>query len=155
MPQSVPFPPALGVRTGGKQKVSRKSASRGPAPLGRISVQGDTVPQRLRIQPPAKVRNGIGISVIGVSFVVPEPIRHEFGIQTTLDIGNEAITDLQPYRILYVATVRQDDDIARLKHYRAVSRSLSREGMNVTCAPVIKMSRLVGKAVLAHNGIFA
>ena len=57
---------ALRVRAGREQEVAGKRARRGAVALGLVAVQRDAVPQRLRVEAPAEVRDRVRVAVVGV-----------------------------------------------------------------------------------------
>ena len=66
-----------------------------------------------------------------------------------------AVFYFQMNRVLHIAAVRQDDDVARHDDYAPVRAALIGEGVNQAYAPMVKVARLVGKAILAHHRVFA
>src|SRR5262249_4172195 len=90
VPARVPLAAALRVRSGGKQEIPGERARGGAVPLGRIAVQRDAVPQRLRVHPPAQMRDGERIAVLLGRPAVLQPVAHQLGIDATVDLRDMA-----------------------------------------------------------------
>ena len=155
VPARVPLAPALRIGAGRKEEISRKGARRGAVPLGRVAMQRDAVPQRLRIHAPAEVRYRERVAVAGRRFPVLEPVAHQLRVHAAIDARDVAFADLQLDRIGDVAAVRQDDDVAGLEDDGAVRAAFVRKGMDVPAAPVVEMPALVRIAPLRHHRVFA
>ena len=48
----------------------------------------------------------------------------------------KAIPDIEPNRVLHIAAIRKDDDIARLEHNDSVGRPFIGEGVDMSGAPI-------------------
>src|SRR6516162_546663 len=145
----------LGVGTGREQKISGKAARAGVVALRVGAVEGDRVPAPLRVEPPAEMRDGMAVEVVGVRLVALEPIVHELGIEPALDPTNETVADVEPHLVLHVTAIGQHDDVAWAKHHGAVGRAFVRKGVHVAGAPVVEAAGLLRISVLNHGRIFA
>ena len=143
VPAGCAFAAALVIGAGREQEVAGKGAGRGPAALRFIAVKSDTVPQRLRVEPPAEVGNRIRVPVICAGTIIIQPIPHEFGIESAFHFVDKTVADRQPDLILDVPAIRQDYDIPGLKDYRAIGAAFIGEGVDVTASPVVKPPRRV------------
>src|SRR5579871_4508664 len=125
---------ALCVRACREKKVPGKCARGAAMTLRIIAVEGDAIPQRLRIHPPSEMRDGERIAIVLVRLVVREPVAHELGVEAALDPGDEAIADLHPHGVDDVAAVREDDNVARLEDDRPGRAALIGKSMNEAAA---------------------
>ncbi len=151
MPAGAAVAAALAVRSGREQEVAGKHPRGGTHALGRVAIQAEPVPGRLRIEAPAEMRDGIGVAVVGRGLVVVEPVFHQLGVEATADRRDKAVAHVEPDAVDDVARIRKDDDVARLDHHRAVGAAFVGEGVDVAGAPVVETPGLVGKTVLAHH----
>src|SRR5205085_4241931 len=115
VPARIPLAAALGVRAGGEQEIAGKGARRGAMPLGRVAMQRDPVPQRLRIHPPAEMRYRIRIAIGRRRSSVVQPVAHQLCVHGALDLDDVTFADGELHRVGDVAAVRQDDDVAGLE----------------------------------------
>src|SRR5882762_4033636 len=90
---------ALGIRPGGEEEVAGKSSSRGAVALRRVAVQGDAVPERLRVHAPAEVRHRIRVAVRGRRLSVFQPVAHQLRVHRAFDLVDMALADLELHRI--------------------------------------------------------
>src|SRR5215467_8600195 len=146
---------ALGVGTGGEQKISGKAARAGVVALGVGAVERDRVPAPLRVVPPAEMRDGMTVEVVGARLVALEPVVHELGIEAALDLADESVADVEPHLVLHVTAIGQHDNVAGGEHHGAVGRAFVRKGMHVAGAPVVEAAGLLRISVLNHGRVFA
>src|SRR3989441_5519611 len=155
VPARIALASALGVRPRGEEEVAGESSSRGAVALRRVAVQGDAVPERLRVHAPAEVRHRIRVAVRGRRFPVLQPVAHQLRVHRALDLDDVALADLELHRIRYIAAIRQDHDVPGLEHYRAVGAAFVREAVDVPAAPMVEVRALVGVSPLRHHRVFA
>src|SRR6266513_3309320 len=155
MPARIVLASALGIRARGEQEVAGESPGRGAVALRRVAVQGDAVPERLRVHSPAEVRHRIRVAVLGRRFPVLQPVAHQLRVHRALDLDDMALADLEPHRIRNIAAIRQDHDVPGLQHHRAVGAAFVRERVDVPAAPMVEVRALVGVSPLRHHRVFA
>src|SRR6267143_3226433 len=155
MPARIALASALGIRPRGKEEVAGKSSSRGAVALRRVAVQGDAVPERLRVHAPAEVRHRIRVAVRSRRLSVFQPVAHQLRVHRAFDLDDMALADLELHRIRYIAAIRQDHDVPRLYLHRAVGAAFIRERVDVPAAPMVEVRALVGVSPLRHHRVFA
>src|SRR3954468_3380498 len=84
VPACIALAAALRVRPGREKKIARERARCGAMPLGQVAVQGDAVPQRLRIHAPTQMRDRVWIAIGGRGLAVLEPGAHQLGVRAAL-----------------------------------------------------------------------
>src|SRR6266508_2224949 len=132
---------ALRVGAGGEQEIAGEAARAGVVALGVGAAERDRVPAALRVEPPAKMRDGVAVEVVGARLVAVEPVAHQLGVEAALDLADKTVADVEPHLVLHVAAIGQHDDVAGREHHSAVGRYLVREGVHVAGAPVVEAAR--------------
>src|SRR5271165_948682 len=146
---------ALGVRAGGEQEIPGEAAGAGMVTHRIGAVERDGVPAALRVEPPAKMGDGVPVHVVRPRLVRVEPIAHQFGVEPARDAADEAVANLEPDFVLHITAIGKHHDIAGRQHDSAIGRSFVWEGVHVAGAPVIETAGQFRIAVLDHGGILA
>src|SRR5712691_11443050 len=146
---------ALRVGTGGEQEIAGEAARARMVARRVGAVERDRVPAPLWVEPPAEMRDGVAVHVVGPRLVAVEPVAHQLGVETALDRTDEPIADVEPHLVLHVAAIGQHDDVTGREHHGAVGRALVREGVDVAGTPVIEAAGRFRVAVLDHGRVFA
>src|SRR5262249_9862 len=66
----IPFPSSLRIGSGREQEAPRKGPRCRAMPFRLVTMQGNPVPPRLRIQSPTQMRDGVGVAIVRMAFVV-------------------------------------------------------------------------------------
>src|ERR1051326_7423562 len=91
MPLGGALAAALRVRAGREQEVAGKAAGARVVALRIVAVERDRIPAALRVEPPAEMRDGVTVHVVGARPVAVEPVAHQLWVETALALAGEGV----------------------------------------------------------------
>src|SRR5947199_33088 len=83
------FAGTLRIGAGREQEIARKAARAGVVARRLGAIERERIPTALRVEPPTEMRDGVAVHVVGMRLVAVEPVAHQLGIETALDLADE------------------------------------------------------------------